>query len=210
MSTSLSSGHIPSILGFQVFPFYYPEDQSWARPGHLAMFLTTTSHHLPEYGDRFEPIVVRYSPHRVRAQFGINQGVPVGGSSCRTAKTVIVGFIKHNEDSRKSIFSNCLGIKNNVGICTVGYKKFWELQLRKFNKFIGTEGAMLRRPESPNKNKRLIPRKSLMGRMSRLNLPYVEVYSNDVEHVVGRLGKSASRDDSEVTTARVKSGNNSG
>jgi hypothetical protein len=199
-----------SILGFQVFPFYYSEDQSWACPGRTAMFLATTLYHIPMYGDRFEPAVTKYSPHRVRGQFGINQGVPVGGLVCRTAKAIIVSFIKHNENSRKGIFSNCLGTKDSVGIPTLGYMKFWGFQLHKFAKFIGTKGTMLRRLESPNKNKRLILSKFLMGRMSRVNLSYVEVYSNGMEHMVGYLGRSASRDDSEVTTARVKSGNNSG
>lgn len=35
-----------SIFGFEVFHFYYPEDQTWTRPGLTAMLLTTTLHHI--------------------------------------------------------------------------------------------------------------------------------------------------------------------
>ncbi|KAK9906289.1 hypothetical protein M0R45_002624 [Rubus argutus] len=199
-----------SISGFEAFHFYYPEDQSWACPGLTAMFLTATLRYIPTYGDRFEPLVVRYSPHRVRRQFGINQDVPVGGFVCRAPKAVIVSFIKHDGNSRKGMFSNCLGTKNSVGVPTPEYNKFWEFQLHKFDKFIGTGGTMLRCPESANKNKRLIPRKTLMGKMSKLNLSYVEVYSNGMERVVGDSGKSASQSSSRVTTTRVRTGNNSG
>lgn len=71
-----------SILGFEVFPFYYLEDQSWIRPSRKAMFLATTLHHMPTFGDRFESVVARYSPHRVRGKFGINQGVPASRWFC--------------------------------------------------------------------------------------------------------------------------------
>lgn len=136
---------------------------------------------------------------------------PVGGFVCRTAKAVIVSFIKYDENSQKSMFSNYLGTKDSVGIPTLGYKKFWEFQLQKFGKFIRTGGTMLRRLNSPNKNKRLIPSKTFMGRMSRLNLSYVEVCSNGVEHVVGRLEKSASENNFRVTATKVKStGNDNG
>ncbi|KAK9921980.1 hypothetical protein M0R45_030469 [Rubus argutus] len=173
-----------SIKSFQVYPFYYSEDQSWACPGLTSMFLTTTLHHLPTYGDRFEPIVVKYSPQRVRRQFGVNQDVPIGGFAYRTAKSIIVSFIKHDENSRKSMFSNCLGTQEGMRAHTPAYKKFWELQLCEFGKFIRLGGSVSRCHELPSKNRRLISSKTVMGITSKHNLTYVETYSNDMKHLV--------------------------
>ncbi|KAK9932284.1 hypothetical protein M0R45_019527 [Rubus argutus] len=180
------------------------EDQSWACPGRKSMFLTTTLHHMPTYGDRFEPIVVKYSPQRVRRQFGVNQDVPIGGFASRTTKSIIVSFIKHDENSRKSMFSNCLGTQDGMGAPTPAYKKFWELELCEFGKFIRLSGSVSRCHEPPSKNRRLVSSKTVMGITSKHNLTYVETYSNGVKHLVGN-SKNIGENDS-----RIKSGGSSG
>lgn len=133
----------------------------------------------------------------MRRQFGINQDVPVGDLISWTAREIIVSFIKQDAISCGGIFSNCLGKKSSVGTSTPTYMRFWELQQHEFRKFIGTGGIKLR-PISPNKNRRLIPSKTVMGHVSRRNLTYTEVYSSGVECIVGHLKDNGGIDDSRI------------
>ncbi|XP_024177961.1 uncharacterized protein LOC112183878 [Rosa chinensis] len=95
--------------GFQAFPFFYPEGNSSPFLESVELLLATSAQSIIACGDFFDPVMEKYSPHRVKRQFGIDQDVPshlsygghlgdcimgftqIDGISCRVCSQIVSG-----------------------------------------------------------------------------------------------------------------------
>ncbi|KAL6213747.1 hypothetical protein ACLB2K_013191 [Fragaria x ananassa] len=114
--------------GFLIFLFFHAERGSSPFIGPTELLLTTVAQSIVACDNLFGPSREKYSPHRVKRQFGIDQDVPSHLSFGGHIGDCIASFTQIVVTSGGDKLSGSLGKKGSAGSATLAFLGFWKQQ----------------------------------------------------------------------------------
>ncbi|CAL2255361.1 unnamed protein product [Prunus armeniaca] len=124
---------------------------------------------LPTLGDSRSEISVTYSPHRVRRQFGLDQGVP--SSPNHDDPFVLHKVFWTNDNVPNSGGSFVLASMGRIGGFSRGYQAYWNRCLASFREFQSFPGDIL--PPTTARLAGLVSEEKVIPLSQKRNLPFI-------------------------------------
>nr|XP_011459691.1 PREDICTED: uncharacterized protein LOC105350043 [Fragaria vesca subsp. vesca] len=118
--------------GFLIFPFFHAERGSSSFIGPTELLLTTAAQSIVACDNLFGPSREKYSPHRVKRQFGIDQDMPSHLSFGGHIGDCIASFTQIVVTSGGDKLSGSLGKKGSAASAALAFLGFWKQQRRAF------------------------------------------------------------------------------
>ncbi|XP_021826614.1 uncharacterized protein LOC110767396 isoform X2 [Prunus avium] len=139
------------------------------------------------FGDDHSETSIHYSTHRVRRQFGLDQGVPVRPDFCHPLEMhkVFWSRVRVPDDGRQ--FALALTSRERVGGCSKGHRVYWNRCFAYFTRFHASSPRRLL--PSIDHHRRLISEKKAIALSEKRNLAFT---SKDGK-IVGRFLESVKR-----------------
>ncbi|PQQ02381.1 uncharacterized protein Pyn_29884 [Prunus yedoensis var. nudiflora] len=124
---------------------------------------------LPALGDSRSKISVVYSPHRVKRQLGLDQGVPA--SSDHSDPFLLHRVFWSNDNVPNGIRPLVLAGKRRVGGFSPGYQAYWNHCLASFREFQSSHCDRL--PPSTARHVGLVSEEKAIPLSEKRNLPFI-------------------------------------
>ncbi|CAL9018633.1 unnamed protein product [Prunus brigantina] len=124
---------------------------------------------LPTLGDNRAEVSVTYSPHRVRRQFGLDQGVP--GSPNHGNPFALHRVFWSNDHIPASCRPIFLASKTRAGGFSRGYQAYWNRCLTSFREFQSSPGDRL--PPTTARLAGLVSEEKAIPLSQKRNLPFI-------------------------------------
>ncbi|CAL9029468.1 unnamed protein product, partial [Prunus brigantina] len=166
-----------SLKTFTFVPFYADVSDTVEGPAAMSQggqfkkyaLLNVTPIPLPTLGDSRSEISVPYLPHRVRRQFGLDQGVP--SSPNHADPFALHRVFWSNDPIPNSCRPIVLASKRRIGGFSQGYQAYWNRYLASFCEFQSFLGDRL--PPTTARLAGLVSEEKVIPLSQKRNLPFI-------------------------------------